>query len=376
MASFNPLTQNYQFAFGDGTGSTQWVFGGPGAGVQVLQVDGLEGLPNLRTQDANRGYMDGSFSGRDFVDARVVTFQLQIMSDNTNSMQTYLAELQQYLMPQRSGMNVLQMYLPGGRGVRRLYGRVRKRQILIDPQYVYGRALATLEFYCPDPRIYNDTAASYTINSLSSSSRTYNRQYGYSTTSNTIGTGSKTFTVPAGLGYLSGQAVTAQSQGTPSAYMIGTITSYSSTTLVVNIPSTAGSTGGSGTFTDWAILGPTYPTAVSGSSGSQSVTNVGNYETWPTFSISTSSTSCSGIIVSNYTTGDVLSFPNLTLGASDTLVLDSDLRTVLINGSPARNTMSVASRWFPLPPATKQIIGLSAATGTALCTISYRDAYI
>ena len=243
--------------------------------------------------------MDGSFSGRDFVDARTVTFTLQIMSDNTASMQTYLAELQKYLMPQRSGMNVLQVYLPGGRGVRRLYGRVRRRQILIDPSYVYGRAVATLEFFCPDPRIYNDTASSYTINSLSSLSRTYNRTYNLS-----------------------------------------------------------------------------YPSAVSGSSGAVTLTNNGSYETWPTFSISTSSTSCSGVSVTNYTTGDVLSFPNLTLATSDTLTLDSDLRTVLINGSPARNTMSVASRWFPLPANTPQIIGLSATTGTASCTISYRDAYI
>ena len=372
MASFDPLTQNYQFAFGDGTGSTQWVFGGPGAGVQVLEVDGLEGIPNLRTQDTNRGYMDGSFSGRDFIDARVITFTLQIMSDDLNSMQTYLAELQQYLMPQRSGINVLQVYLPGGRGVRRLYGRVRKRQITIDPSYSYGRAIATLEFFCPDPRIYADLVTSYTINSLSSLSRTYNRVYGSSTTSNTIGVGSKTFTVGASLGYLAGQSITAQSQGTPTAYMTGTVTSYSVTTLVTNMTVTAGS----GTFTDWALINPTYPTAIAGSSGWQPMTNVGNYETWPSFSISTSSTSCSGIVVYNYTTGDVLSFPNLTLGVNDTLVLDSDLRTVLVNSSPSRNSMSTGSRWFPLPPNTLQTIGLSAVTGTASCTISYRDAYI
>ena len=301
MASFAPLTQNYQFAFGDGTGSSQWVFGGPGAGVQVLQVDGLEGIPNLRTQDSSRGYMDGSFTGRDFLNARTVTFTLQIMSDNTASMQTYLAELQRYLMPQRSGINVLQVYLPGGRGVRRLYGRVRRREIVVDPSYVYGRAIATLEFFCPDPRIYSDAVTSNTINSLSSTTRSYNRTYNL-----------------------------------------------------------------------------TYPTTVSGSSGSVTLTNQGNYETWPSFSISVQSpsTSCSGIVISNFTTGDVLSFPNLTLGASDTLVIDSDLRTVLVNSTPARNTLSVDSRWFPLPPSTAQTIGLTAATGTASCTITYRDAFI
>lgn len=296
----------YGFAFGDG-GSNQFLFGGPASGsnpapgVQVLQVEGLESFPGLRTQDLGRGYMDGAFTGRDFVDSRTITFTLQIMSDANHTMQYYLGELQKYLMVQRTGTSVLQVYFPGtespyARGVRRLYGRVRRRQITMDPNYVYGRAIAMLEFYCPDPRVYNDSVSSYTISSLAAYGRTYNRTYPL-----------------------------------------------------------------------------TYVTVIPGSTGNVTVTNAGNYETWPTFTITGD---CVAPILTNTTTGDVLSFPNLTLGASDVLAIDSDLRTVVINGVPSRNTMTAVSRWFPLPPQTAQTLALSTTSGTASCVVTYRDAYI
>lgn len=69
-----------------------------------------------------------------------------------------------------------------------------------------------------------------------------------STTSNTIGTGSKTFTTSASLSFGTGDVVTATS-GVNS--MSGTVISYASTTLVINVTSVVGS----GTFTSWVITG-------------------------------------------------------------------------------------------------------------------------
>lgn len=67
-----------------------------------------------------------------------------------------------------------------------------------------------------------------------------------STTSNTIGTGTKTFTVPSGLTIHTGDLATAISGVNT---MSGTVTSYTGTTLVLNITSIIGS----GTFTSWNI---------------------------------------------------------------------------------------------------------------------------
>jgi hypothetical protein len=161
---------NYEFAFNG------WLFGGPGQGVQVLSVEGLEDLPQLRVQDDTRGFQDGMFTGRDFLSGRTVVFTLQIMNDSNASMQTYLAEVKSNLQFQQSGTGVLQMLLPG-RAVQRLTARVRRRAITIDPEYSYGKALATVEFFCPDPRIYDDSQILIGLNPTSQVGRVYDRTY-------------------------------------------------------------------------------------------------------------------------------------------------------------------------------------------------------
>lgn len=70
-----------------------------------------------------------------------------------------------------------------------------------------------------------------------------------STTSNTIGTGAQTFTVSAGQQYAVNGKITFTSGANSET---GTITSYTGTTLVVNITSIVGS----GTFTSWVVTQP------------------------------------------------------------------------------------------------------------------------
>lgn len=72
---------------------------------------------------------------------------------------------------------------------------------------------------------------------------------GTSTTSNTVGTGDKTFTTQSGLGYVTGMPVNVVNTANPANYMSGFVKSYSSTTLVVTVITT----GGSGTLTAWSI---------------------------------------------------------------------------------------------------------------------------
>ncbi len=72
---------------------------------------------------------------------------------------------------------------------------------------------------------------------------------GSSTTSNSVGTGAKTFTVEAGRAWVVGAVLRISNTVTPTNYMVGYITSYSGTTLDITITST----GGSGTFASWAL---------------------------------------------------------------------------------------------------------------------------
>ena len=72
---------------------------------------------------------------------------------------------------------------------------------------------------------------------------------GTSTTSLLIAVASKTFTTQAGLPFVAGEWVKAASTANAANYMYGKITSYTSTTLVVNVSVN----GGSGTLADWKI---------------------------------------------------------------------------------------------------------------------------
>ena len=74
-----------------------------------------------------------------------------------------------------------------------------------------------------------------------------------SATSTTIGTGSKTFTVPSMTGapiVYAGQQLEVRSRANPANKMVGTVTGAVGTSLTLNVTSV----GGSGTFADWSIM--------------------------------------------------------------------------------------------------------------------------
>ncbi|MCZ2397822.1 MAG: hypothetical protein LC100_14930, partial [Chitinophagales bacterium] len=72
-----------------------------------------------------------------------------------------------------------------------------------------------------------------------------------STTSLTIGTGTKNLTVETGKGFTAGQVIIVAETATPSNYMVGQVTSYSTSTgaLTLNAQTAAGT----GTYTNWSI---------------------------------------------------------------------------------------------------------------------------
>ena len=101
-----------------------------------------------------------------------------------------------------------------------------------------------------------------------------------STTSVSIGTGSKVFTVASGLGVSAGQFIIMASDAAPTTnYMWGQISSYTSTTLTINVTATLGS----GSYADWSgyLTGEQGATGATGSvsdiSGVDSETPTASY---------------------------------------------------------------------------------------------------
>lgn len=98
----------------------------------------------------------------------------------------------------------------------------------------------------PEPSSDNDPIR---LIDLTNVSQVTNVLHTSSSTSNTIGTGNKTFTVPSGLGFFPGQYLIVQDAVSTANYMIGRVVSYSGTSLVFNSTVTAGS----GTKSNWTI---------------------------------------------------------------------------------------------------------------------------
>lgn len=291
---------NYSFAFND------FEFGGGNSVYQIMSIDGLEDLPVIRNQDDNRGYQDGMWTGRDFLSGRNLVFTITVRGDSNFGMFHYLDLLQANLVPQQQGTGLLQFQLPGS-DLQRIDARVRRRAIQINTDYSSGLATAVYEFFCPDPRYYDDQLKSTDlINATAIAGRTYNRVY----------------TAPQ----------------SPNANPFETGMSYG------------------------------------GGAGSPNlITNDGWTTTYPVITIQGPAINPK---VTNVTAGAFLLI-DATLGSADELILNTDYRTVTLNGINRRALLNNSSTWFAAPPGTSYYTFTATGTdGNTACVVTWRNAYI
>jgi len=288
MATVSSLN-NYSFAFNG------FVFGGAGSPYQITSVDGLEGLPTLRVQDADRGYQDGMFSGRDFLNGRTITMTMLILSGNGNTAQQNFNLMQNSLQPQQTGTTPLQFQLSAANGLQFINTRVRAAKATIDPEYTYGYIKAQYDFFCPDPRYYDNGVQAAIMTYTTPLGRTYPRVYPL-----TFGGGSNT------------QFATVINSGWTNTYPL------------------------------ISIYGP--------------VTNP---------------------VIGSVTANASLNF-SYTMAASDVISIDLLNRTVLLNGTPARNLLLGSSTWFNAAVGTNQFYftGSGTTAGTTTASVQWNNAYV
>jgi hypothetical protein len=167
-----PLT-NYTFVFNGLTIGT-------GTSFLVTNVEGLGGTSPLRIQDDNRGYIDGSYSGRDFYDERTVYIDVTVLGDNSNTAQANYKLLQEAYAPQplcyyvdptgytasAKQLKLFQFRLNGNTGDMQMYGRSRGLSTPIDADFAYGYIKTRIQMTFPDPRYYTDVATTPTVSNL------------------------------------------------------------------------------------------------------------------------------------------------------------------------------------------------------------------
>lgn len=165
------VTQYYSFSFNGQT------FGGAGSPYQIFEVNGLEGLPGIRNQDDNRGYNDGMFTGRDFLAGRTITITFLTLASSGASAQANFNTIQRALLPQTSGTTPLYFQLSNAESEQVINARVRALRTSVTPEYTYGYILSQVEFFCPDPRYYNNLDQTLTLTYSAPTGRVYNRTY-------------------------------------------------------------------------------------------------------------------------------------------------------------------------------------------------------
>ena len=160
---------NYSFVF---NGLTI----GNGTLFTVTGVEGLGGTSPLRIQDDNRGFIDGSYSGRDFYDERTVYIDVTVLGDNSTTAQANYKLLQAAFAPQPIGyyvdptgntpavdeLKLFQFRLNANTGDMQMYGRSRGIQTPINADFTYGYIQCRIMMSFPDPRYYSATATTVT----------------------------------------------------------------------------------------------------------------------------------------------------------------------------------------------------------------------
>lgn len=149
---------------------------GAGTNFPITNIEGLGGTSPLRIQDDNRGYIDGSYTGRDFYDERTVYIDVTVLGDGSTTAQANYKLLQAAFAPQVIGyyvnptgytpsadqLKLFQFRLTGNTGDQQMYGRSRGLTTPIDPDFSYGYIQTRIQMSFPDPRYYDNTGTAVT----------------------------------------------------------------------------------------------------------------------------------------------------------------------------------------------------------------------
>lgn len=119
---------------------------------------------------------------------------------------------------------------------------------------------------------------------------------------------------------------------------------------------------------DWGTIGV---------DGRLTVTNPGNTETISTYTVSGGDMP-DGFVIVNVTTGERLTYVG-PVTAGTTVVLDTETRTALINGTGPGSRFLASPEWFSVPRRSSiqlQFLARGATTGTPTLAVTTRPAYL
>lgn len=367
VASLN----QYSFAFNG------YVFGGASSMHQILDLDGIEALPMIRNQDDNRGYVDGMFSGNDFLSGRTLTATILTMGNNSTAsissatggtLITYVTATAHGLV---SGQivtitGVLSTGNPTGTAGAGFNQTSKVATVLSTTSFTLAVALT-------------DTRTSGGIMSMSSSAQANYNLLQRALLPQATGTTILQFqlSLAGGLQRVNARVRANRTLVDPE-YTFGFIRSQYSffcpDPRFYDDPLLTASLSVSN------ALGRTYNRIYNliygaGSSGATtSVLNDGWATTYPTITLNGPVTNPT---LGNSTTGNFITLTG-TYSNTDSIFIDLDSKFITLNGVAARNLITGNSTWFGAAPGTNQfyLTGAGTTAGVTAGVVSWRSAYI
>ncbi|MDT0473013.1 phage tail family protein [Streptomyces sp. DSM 41014] len=251
-------------------GRIQWgpLTFGPGSQYAVTGVDGLDDLPDIRSEDVDRPGQHGDYTGPDWTGPRTITLKLGLRGRSPDDLRALSLALRAATQPQRQPAPL--QFLDQDMLV---WAKVRKRSIPYDAEYLWSIGDAALELYCADPYLYGLTEQSESTTAYSpSAGRTYplvyagsGRTYGAAGTSGRItavnGGASEAYPVLRIDGPVAAPAV---EQVTSGAILQIDATIQAGDFLVIDTWTRAVLLGGTSPRRSWVRAGSTWPTLLPG----------------------------------------------------------------------------------------------------------------
>jgi hypothetical protein len=126
---------------------------GAGTSFPILNLDGIETLPDVRSGDLDRGYQDGQTPGLDLLTGRDITVDLLVMDSGVGDYFANVEKLKAATVPQASEFALV--YQLPSRNPRTLNVRARRRLLPVTPNYSFRYGQASILLHATDPRIYD-----------------------------------------------------------------------------------------------------------------------------------------------------------------------------------------------------------------------------
>ena len=152
------LTQDYQFQFNG-------LLFGKGTSYGVQNPQAIYGR-NTRSVETLRPQDTGAFVQPDYPGSRLVTFSM-VVTGSASTMQAKIEAFQTAWQSSTTGDQPLLFRLPTS-NTWRLFGRPRKTDVDVR-MWLKGVVSITAEFYCADPRMYDNTITTPSTATLPSS---------------------------------------------------------------------------------------------------------------------------------------------------------------------------------------------------------------